>query len=78
MSGASKYLAGTALTLDWLEKVLKSSCKNPHAQQAKLEKCSDTLIATGDGFMSHIIRVEMAWKPEITGLPHVVVIKVCI
>ncbi len=72
---AGQKLAANDLTIDWLVHSLKNS-GTEQCKTANLKDWKDGLIAVGDGFGSHIIRVELAWEGTDSGLPSVVVIKV--
>ncbi len=73
---SEQKLSGNDLTIDWLVDSLKKSATGEKSKSAVLRDWKDGLIAAGDGFMSYIIRVELTWNTEDSGLPNLVVIKV--
>uniref|UniRef100_A0A914XLQ0 CHK kinase-like domain-containing protein n=1 Tax=Plectus sambesii TaxID=2011161 RepID=A0A914XLQ0_9BILA len=71
----SVTLAGTSLTIGWIEQVLK----NVNGSKSTLIDWSADIIGVGQGFCSHIFRVKLTWQGDDTdnhNLPASVIVKV--
>ena len=69
-------LCGTNLTIDWLVEKLQLNSTNEN--RPKLIEWKAGKIGLGQGFLSHIIRVNLTWEnnDDVHKLPEVVVAKV--
>ena len=73
---AKSLLYGTKVTIDWLrEKVLQICLQD--GNKTRLKQWNAVKIGLGQGFLSHIIRVNFVWENDAkeTQLPTVLVLK---
>ena len=71
----SAGLSGTVVSAGEVEAGLREAY--PWLRGLRLARCSDNLTGVGEGFVSHVIRVECEWEGDPAGeVPRSVVVKV--